>query len=173
MKKISYVQIILNLTVQIVSWILLAIAYCIAPLIYFTSDDWPSGSESFETSWLVKTPKPDNEYHIYYKFITGELDCLKMNLTLKHCDAIKRSVISNNILLICFLVGSIAAIASIIWTYYQLKGYFHKATVSQQKSYDIVTNFLFVFFWAEFSISRSRLDFHRSANSLLLHDKWS
>lgn len=173
MKKISYVHIILNLSVQIISWIFLAIAYCISPLIYFTSDEWDSSWESFETSWLVKTPPPDDEFHIYYKFITGELDCMEMKLTEKACDAINRSVISNNILLVCFLVGSIAAIASMIWTYYQLKGYFHKATVSQLKLYVYAANFLLFFFCVELSISRSRLDFHRSADSLLLHDKWS
>ena len=145
MKKISQVHVIVNLSVQIVSWIFLAIAYCITPLLYFTCDEWPSNWESYETSWLVKTPPPDDEFHIYYKFITGELDCIEMKLTLKACDAIKRSVISNNILLVCFLVGSIAAIASIIWTYYQLKGYFHKATVSQLNLYVFATNFLFVF----------------------------
>ena len=111
-------HVILNLTVQVVSWIFLAIAYCISPFIYFTDETWPASWESYETSWLVMLPPPDNSLHIYYKLVTGEIDCKENNLKEWHCEAIKRSVITNNILLVCFLVGTIAAVASMIWTYY-------------------------------------------------------
>ena len=120
MKKISYTHILLNLILQIISWLILTIAFCAVPLIEFYNDSWPADARSFETAWLVRLPPPDDEWHIYYKFITGELNCDNYNLPEAACSAIHRSVLSNNILLLCYILGTTAAFGSMIWTYYQM-----------------------------------------------------
>ena len=116
MSKISRTHIILNLITQIVSWLILTLAFGAAPLLRFRSPDWPD-DKSWETSWGIRCH--DGDWVWYWKFITGAMDCEEKGFSDNQCRSINFAVFSNNVLLLCYVCGTICAFISMVGTYYQ------------------------------------------------------
>ena len=93
--------------------------------------DWKV-EETWIGAWILLTPL-DNKYWYWEPRFTDSLTCASEGVYDEDiCNVYKRTWVTNTLLNISLLVGVTLATFSLIWTFHQLKGYFHRMNVSRQ-----------------------------------------
>ena len=133
MKSISKVHITLQLITQALIIIIILISYCFLDLLEIDNPDPATHHWNVDTVWIkvytVLTPA-GNKYWYWQSRFDSSITCASEYIHSEGiCDLFERTWITNTLLNVSLLVGVTLTTFSMIWTYYQIQGYFHKMNV--------------------------------------------